>query len=336
MDSRADWRAEVCETEPADLSAEPSDLTESVRRRLLEQGWDMGIGLTALPLRVGRRPVATSASATYGVGLVSIPALGAVRLDERLHEATVEVVEGLLGEGAADGPDERRDARLRTRSAELAAGAPVGATERHGALRFTQLAVSDNLRLLVGMIRANRPARVMARLSRSSTAALGTGAYALSSSSFWSLAHESTWPRLVAVGALSMLIILASLVLAHGLWERTAHAAARQRVVLFNVVTITTLAIGIAALYLALFLILALANAVTIPPARSRSPRHRTSASTRGLRGSRRLSRLWEARRGRSSRAIRPCSTPCTSPRRAAGDLGRRLNLRPRLRGPRR
>ena len=41
----------------------------------------------------------------------------------------------------------------------------------------------------------------------------------------------------------------------------------RQRVVLFNVVTITTLAIGIAALYLALFLILALAAAVTIPPA---------------------------------------------------------------------
>ncbi len=150
---------------------------------------------------------------------------------------------------------------------ELAAAAPVGATERHGTLRFTQLAVSNNLRLLVGMIRANRPARVMARLSRSATAALGTGAYALSSSSIWSLAHESSWPRLVAVGALSMLMILASLVVAHGRWERTAHAAARQRVVLFNVVTITTLAIGIAALYLALFLLLALASAVIIPPA---------------------------------------------------------------------
>ncbi len=257
----------MCETEPADVTAEQSDLTESVRRRLLEQGWDMGIGLTALPLRVGRRPVATSASATYGVGLVSIPALGAVRVDERLREATVEVVEGLLGEGAADGPDDGRDARLRTRSAELAAAVPVGATERHGTLRFTQLAVSNNLRLLVGMIRANRPARVMARLSRSATAALGTGAYALSSSSIWSLAHESSWPRLVAVGALSMLMILASIVVAHGLWERTANAAARQRVVLFNVVTITTLAIGIAALYLALFLILALASAVIIPPA---------------------------------------------------------------------
>lgn len=50
-------------------------------------------------------------------------------------------------------------------------------------------------------------------------------------------------------------------------YHAIAYDAARERVVLFNVVTITTLAIGIAALYLALVLILALAAAVTIPPA---------------------------------------------------------------------
>jgi hypothetical protein len=267
VDSATEWRAEVCETEPADASAKPSELTESVRRRLLDRGWQMGIGLTALPLRVGRRPVATTASASHGVGLVSIPALGAVGVEERLHDAAVELVGGLLGEGAADGADDGRDERLRTRSAELATELPVGPDTRHGSLRFTQLAVSSNLRLLAGMIRANRPARVMGRLSRSATAALGTGAYALSSSGIWTIAHTSTWPRLLAVSALSMIMILAALVVAHGLWERSSDDAARERVVLFNVVTITTLAIGIAALYLALVLILALAAAVTIPPA---------------------------------------------------------------------
>jgi hypothetical protein len=266
VDSQTAWRAEVCETDPADLSATPSELTEAVRRRLLDRGWQLGIGLTALPLRVGRRAVATTASATHGVGLISIPALGAVRVDERLLEAAVDVMRGLLGEGAGDSPA-AGDERLRSRSAELAAGLPAGAAKRHGSLRFTQIAVSNNLRLLGGMIRANRPARVMGRLSRSSTAALGTGAYALSSSSIWSLAHQSTWPRLVAVGASSMLMILVSLVVAHGLWERTTNDAARERVVLFNVVTITTLTIGIAALYLALVLVLGLAAAVSIPPA---------------------------------------------------------------------
>lgn len=90
VDRATDWRAEVCETDPADASAQPSELTEAVRRHLLDSGWQMGIGLTALPLRVDRRPVATTASASHGVGLVSIPALGAIGVEERLHDAAVE------------------------------------------------------------------------------------------------------------------------------------------------------------------------------------------------------------------------------------------------------
>src|SRR5918992_5986649 len=107
----AKWRTELCETEPADAAASSAELTAAVRRRLLTRGWQMGVGLTRLPLHDRRRPVATHASASHGVGLISIPALGAVRRDERLREAAVEVVEGLLGErGAGHGADpDRRD-----------------------------------------------------------------------------------------------------------------------------------------------------------------------------------------------------------------------------------
>src|SRR5919107_2221020 len=97
----AKWRTELCETEPADAAASSGDLIEAVRRRLLTRGWQMGLGLTRLPLHDRRRPVATHASASHGVGLISIPALGAVRSDERLREAAVDVVEGLLGERGA-------------------------------------------------------------------------------------------------------------------------------------------------------------------------------------------------------------------------------------------
>ena len=137
----------------------------------------------------------------YGVGLVSIPALGAVgstsgctrRGRARGAGCSAKAPPTVPTSGAMRGSEHAAPSS----PLEL----PVEARQRHGALRFTQLAVSNNLRLLAGMIRANRPARVMARLSRSSTAALGTGAYALSSSGFWSIAHESTWPRLVAVGS---------------------------------------------------------------------------------------------------------------------------------------
>jgi hypothetical protein len=60
---------------------------------------------------------------------------------------------------------------------------------------------------------------VVGRLSRSATAALGTGAYALASASISTLAAQSTWLRMVAVALLSVLLILVSLVTAPGLWE---------------------------------------------------------------------------------------------------------------------
>src|SRR3954451_14360034 len=88
------WQVEVCEAEPADSTAGRPDLTAAVRRRLLERGWQLGVGLTSLPLRERRRPVTALTSAGHGVGFVSIPALGALHRDARLREVAVEVIEG--------------------------------------------------------------------------------------------------------------------------------------------------------------------------------------------------------------------------------------------------
>jgi hypothetical protein len=265
------WATEVCAVDPADPTASAPELVDAVRQRLLDGGWQLGIGLTALPLRVARRPVAAHISASHGVGLVSVPALGAVNRRERLRDATAEIVAGLLGEAGTDaggaGGRERRRSRMAARSAELADPAAAADAERDGTLRFAGSVVRGNLRLLFGMIAANRPTRVMSRLSLSATAALGTGAYALSSSNIWALADESSWPRLLAVALLSVTIILVALVVSHGLWERRREAAARARVALFNIVTTVTLAIGVASLYLALFVLMTLAAAIVIPPA---------------------------------------------------------------------
>jgi hypothetical protein len=261
----ATWRTEVCETEAADALAAPSELIESVRRRLLDRGWEMGIGLTALPLRIDRRPVATQASASHGVGLVSIPALGAVHRRDRLRDAAARTVEGLLGEADRD-DGAARTARMRKRSAELASPIALEGARGPGTMRFTSAAARANLRLLFGMIRANRPTRVMGRLTRAATAALGTGAYAITSANMWLVAHQSSWPRLLGVALLAMLLVLVALVVKHGLWERARDPAARERVVLFNIVTVTTLGIGIATLYATLFAVMAVAAVVVIPP----------------------------------------------------------------------
>jgi hypothetical protein len=261
-----EWSATVEEVDPADASATPSELVDAVRRRVVDNGWGLGLGLTALPLLERRRPVASHASASHGVGLVSIPALGTLHRRTRLRDASADVVEGLLGEGRGDGERRGRAERMAARSADLASAAAGADPEHQGRVRFAGHVMRGNLRLLLGMIAANHPTRVIARLSRSATAALGTGAYAVSSASLWSVANQSSWPRLLAVGLMSVLLILFAVVIAHGLWERAPTPAAREQVALFNVVTITTLGIGVATLYAALFVLMTLAAVVVIPP----------------------------------------------------------------------
>jgi hypothetical protein len=106
----------------------------------------------------------------------------------------------------------------------------------------------------------------MARLALAATAALGTGAYAITSANMWLVAHQSSWARLLGVALLAMLLVLVALVLKHGLWERAREPAARERVVLFNIVTVTTLGIGIATLYAVLFVVMGVAAGVVVPP----------------------------------------------------------------------
>ena len=65
---------------------------------MLRERWELAVALTDLPLRIGRRPVVADASATHGVAVISLPALGAVQMRRRAREAIVRLVDGLVGE----------------------------------------------------------------------------------------------------------------------------------------------------------------------------------------------------------------------------------------------
>jgi hypothetical protein len=71
------WQVRVAEAERADTTPTSEALEQAVRRRMHDEGWDLAVALTDLPLRANRRPVTAHASAMYRVGLLSVPALGA-------------------------------------------------------------------------------------------------------------------------------------------------------------------------------------------------------------------------------------------------------------------
>jgi hypothetical protein len=252
-----DWRTEL---QVDRLVVPPASLTElfaAGRRKLLDGDWDLGIVVTDLPLKVGGRPVSRHLSPTHGLAVLSLPALGALHLRQRLRRALVELIGELSGRGA---DDEWEENVLR----ELA----TDTTHRPGGLGFlyVPVLVAGHLRLLLGMVRANRPWRLAARLYGALVAALAVGAYGLVASDVWRLSGSAGWWRLLVMCVIAIAGTVSAVIGAHGLWERVPDPRVRGQVVLFNVTTALTVAIGILCLYLVLFALIFGAAELLIRP----------------------------------------------------------------------
>jgi hypothetical protein len=260
---RVTWSVPVV-VEPAagEAGLGTTALVDRARERMIREGCDLAVCLTDLPVRIRHRPVVADASATHGVGLISIPALGAVQLRRRAGDAVVRLVDGLLGEGVEpSGRDARHRIRVGRRLAEIAARERRVVPEDDDVdVRFVAAVVRGHLRLLGGMLRANRPWRLVARLSRALAATVGTVVLSLMTADIWRVADALDWIRLLALAVVALGAIVVFLILTHGLWERAVTPQAREQAVLFNVATLLTLLLGVACLYVALF-VLALAGA---------------------------------------------------------------------------
>lgn len=241
---------------PADDAA----LVAAARHRLLVEGWDLVVCLTDLPLRAHRRPVVAHASPLQGVAVVCLPALGVVGLRRRTRDTVVGLVGSLLGDTEYH-PLSGFVAGLGGRARELGSQQD----ERDGSVRYTARVLSGNLRLLVGMVRANQPWRLAIGLSRALTAALATGVFALVTPDIWQLGEALDWFRLSAVTVGSVAAITAALIAGAGLWERAAHPEGRKQVTLFNLATTGTVVLGVLFLYAALAVLALLAVPVLVP-----------------------------------------------------------------------
>jgi hypothetical protein len=271
----AKWTVRVVADRLVDGPAPLHQLVSGTRRRLLDGGWQLAVCLTDQPLQTSRRPVVAHASSAHGVAVLSLPALGVVGRERRVEEGVVRLVAVMVGhrdvhidvKPAGGDSDRRRDALLR-RLREL--GTVAG--DERGA-RLVSGVVTGNLRLLVGMLRANRPWRLAIGLSRALVAALAVGVFALVTSDVWRIADALGWWRLGLVGAGSVVAVVFTLLLGADLWEHgpprpddpDVARSTKEQVILLNTVTVTTLAIGATALYGALFVFAMLSVLLLVP-----------------------------------------------------------------------
>ena len=225
-------------------------------------GWDIVVLVTDLPRRTGTQPLVSDYGSADGVGLVSLPALGAVALRRRLRRAVVDLVaHGLLAGHAAEpvaGP-RRRPHPLSPPVARVAS--VEEGIDAHLALQGTR----GTIRLLGGLVRANRPWRLVPSLSPALTAASAGAAFGVFYSNIWELAAALSPARLAVISVLAVVAMAVWLIVDNGLWERPAARVHREEATLFNAATAATIGLGVACTAVLLVGLTTAAAAVVIP-----------------------------------------------------------------------
>jgi uncharacterized membrane protein len=144
---------------------------------------------------------------------------------------------------------------------QLASAAPAGA---QGA-DLVRRTVTGNLRLLVTLVRGNRPWLMTLHLSRTLTGAFAASFLAVVTPDFWLLADRMSATRLVLLTLAVLGVLCGVLVIGGGLRERAPSRAARRAVLLHNVAVWVSVAIGVGTLYLGLVAADLAVTAVVLP-----------------------------------------------------------------------
>ncbi|SDZ34334.1 hypothetical protein SAMN05421504_11337 [Amycolatopsis xylanica] len=234
------------------------------RRHRQDRGWDLLVLVTDLPRRAGTDPVVAGVDVEHGVAMISLPALGAVRVRRRAKRMLVRVVRQLVSHRLKiDGEHRGRGTLARLREV-LAPTRRMPGERPSSATHLALVGLRGRLRLLAGMVRDNRPWRLVPHLAGATAAAAGTAAYGIITSSFWKLADALSPLRLTAITVVTVVVMTVWLTLYNHLWDRPSDAAERRKALLYNVSTATTLAIGVVCMYVILYVLALLAAAVLI------------------------------------------------------------------------
>jgi len=114
--------------------------------------------------------------------------------------------------------------------------------------------VVGRLQLLVGMVRSNRPGRLITAMSNSIATAIATGAFGIFYASIWNLADALHPARLAGISLLVSGALTAWLIAHNGLWNTTGlvpDAGRRRR---DNAATTVTISISVLIMHILLFL----------------------------------------------------------------------------------
>lgn len=235
-----------------------------------EEGYDYLICLTELTRRLDGQLVISDVNMDHDVALISLPALGPVRLRHHVKNGIIRVVRVMVEDSLQ--PDRKATTKGRPLKLSHSIEAPVRqeTEDRDGGGTDSYLSLEGfrgRMRLLFGMVRINRPWRLLPSLSSAIAAAAAAAAFGIFFSSIWTMADSLVPGRLLFISVIAMAAMIAWLIVYNDLWLSSGNVSLSQDVHLYNAATIVTLTVGVLCMYVFLLVVAFLGALAVIPAA---------------------------------------------------------------------
>lgn len=234
-----------------------------------EHGWDLLICVSELSRRIDTELIISEANLDYQAAMVALPTLGPVRLRHHVRTAIIRLARVLLdddlqperSEAPSKRPLKQLGAHTTSPQRQTSTDTEAGTTS---SLRLK--GVSGRIRMLLGMIRINRPWRLVPSLSSAFAAAAATSAFGIFYSSIWSMANSLTPARQISITVIAVTAMIIWLIFYNGMWEKPKSAGWKRDARMYNAATVLSLVVGVGFFYVLLFVLTLLAGIAVIPP----------------------------------------------------------------------
>lgn len=283
-----EWQVEALIDPLTGVTEDPEEVFEAGLKKKEEEDWDYIVCLTDLPFFHDRKPIMAEASTNDKIAIITLPGLGSTPLLKRVRQSILQLVNEMY---YGSGEEDREKAQERLQSKEdgehknLKKKGSRRLVEKRGIDRFSpikrvtpdeedtymdvrfivQSRISGALRVLTGMVRANRPWAIFPAFMKVIIFAFATGSYALVFPTLWRLSNNySSW-RMLLLTILSISLMVGWIILAHNLWEKQRKDRAPYLRKLYNMTTLLTLGVTVVIYYFILFVMFSVAVVVFIP-----------------------------------------------------------------------
>lgn len=269
-----------------------TDQSDKVMKAILslkdENEWDFTVAITDLPLLHGKKAIIAEAYEEANIALISLPGLGAVPLARRVRDSILQLVNEMYYTSSEEGrekaeqrlqkKDQTEDKGLKTRNPKRLVGrkgfdkiSPIKRelpedTENIDVRFKVNSYFGSALRLLTGMVRANKPWVMFSSFKKVMMLAFTTGAYALIFPTLWLLSNEYSIWRMFLLSNISILAMVFWIISAHQLWEKKQQTEKGTHLTrLYNATTFFTLFAAVCFYYMMLFILFSFTVILFIP-----------------------------------------------------------------------